>query len=134
MMNDELYQHKLDYFRQNEKPEVVLLIANNDDLTRLVIAWGNIIVERVETLPSPSDDSEASAWRWLWENVSYDKAELLQNSTLSVVKFEQKLNSLIGNRVIYPDGTVNSYVQRYLREMVVRLFESKSKARSKKAS
>jgi hypothetical protein len=33
--------------------------------------------------------------------------------------------------VIYPDGTINSFVQRYLRDRVLKLFEAKP-ARSTK--
>jgi hypothetical protein len=42
------------------------------------------------------------------------------------------LKPLIGNRIIYPDGTVNSFVERYLRERVVKLFEAKPKKSVKK--
>ncbi len=44
---------------------------------------------------------------------------------------ENKLRKLINNRIIYPDGTVNSFVQRYLREQVVRLFDPKLKKAAK---
>jgi len=45
---------------------------------------------------------------------------------------ENKMKPLIGNRIIYPDGTVNSFVERYLREQVVKLFETKPKRLGKK--
>jgi hypothetical protein len=44
---------------------------------------------------------------------------------------ENKLKRLINNRIIYPDGTVNSYVERYLREKVIHLFETRSKRTAK---
>ncbi|HJX36106.1 MAG TPA: hypothetical protein VJ280_04010 [Dehalococcoidales bacterium] len=37
------------------------------------------------------------------------------------------MRPLIGNRILYPDGTVNSYVQRYLREKVINLFDKKTR-------
>ena len=46
---------------------------------------------------------------------------------LSDFKFDEKVETLIGNRIIYPDGTVNSFVQRYLREKVPGLFNAKPK-------
>jgi hypothetical protein len=42
------------------------------------------------------------------------------------------MKPLIGNHIIYPDGTVNSFVERYLREQVIKLFEAKSKKLGKK--
>jgi hypothetical protein len=34
------YAKKLDWFKRNERPEVVLLLADNPELVRIVIAWG----------------------------------------------------------------------------------------------
>lgn len=33
---------------------------------------------------------------------------------------EQKLRGLIANKVLYPDGTVNGYVERLLRARIVK--------------
>ena len=45
---------------------------------------------------------------------------------------ERKMKPLIGNRVLYSDGTVNSFVQRYLRDRVLKLFEPKLKKQKPK--
>ena len=45
---------------------------------------------------------------------------------------ESKMKHVIGNSVLYPDGTVNSFVQRYLREQVLKLFDAKPKRSAKK--
>ena len=73
--------------------------------------------------------SEKEIWEWLWENVIYYCNELKEKTGTSYSDsgIENKMRPLIGNRIIYPDGTVNSYVQRYLREQVVKLFDSKPK-------
>ncbi|MHC4982122.1 MAG: hypothetical protein ACYTF6_03005 [Planctomycetota bacterium] len=39
------------------------------------------------------------------------------------------MKKLIGNRILYPDGTVNSFVRRYLREKVLNLFDGRPKKR-----
>ena len=75
---------------------------------------------------------EAELWDWLWERAQYSRKELIQKSSLSEYGFDHRMRTLIGNRVLYPDGTVNSYVQRYLREKVLRLFEAKPKRTTKK--
>lgn len=41
------------------------------------------------------------------------------------------MRPLTGNRVLYPDGTVNSFVQRYLRQQVLKLFQTKAKPTAK---
>ena len=133
-MANDLYSDKLNWFKQNEKPEVVLLLNEKPDLIKVVISWTNLNVRRVKELTKSSGDSESEVWEWLWENVTYSLKELKDKigKSLSEVALDNKLKLLTGNRIIYPDGTVNSFVERYLREQVVRLFEVKQKRSVKK--
>ena len=66
-------------------------------------------------------------WEWLWKNTAYSQEELRLKSALTSYEFEAVLPPLIGNRVLYPDGSINSFVQRYLRDRIMGLFESKPK-------
>ena len=130
-MNKDLYTEKLARFKQNEKPEVVLFVGDDPDLTRIVIAWTNTRVKRQETLLPLPDDSECLVWDWLWQNTRFSRDEIFANSNQSKFNFDERLKALIGNRVLYPDGTINSFVQRYLREKVLNLFEKKAKRQAK---
>jgi hypothetical protein len=38
-------------------------------------------------------------------------------------KAARKFEALVANRVLYPDGTVNSFVQKYLQDRVLTLFK-----------
>jgi hypothetical protein len=80
-------------------------------------------------------EGENEVWGWLWENAKYSKKELIEKAgiPLSELGLENKLKPLMGNRILYPDGTVNSLVQRYLREKVLKLFEAKAKSSTKKS-
>ncbi len=135
-MSEDLYTEKLAWFKQNEKPEVVLLVADNPERVRLVLAWTNLDVKHAEKLTELEGEGENEVWEWLWRNARYSKKELIEKIGVpfSELGLESKLKPLIGNRIIYPDGTVNSYVQRYLREQVVKLFETKPKRTTKQAS
>ena len=53
---------------------------------------------------------------WLWVNPRYSPSDPGEIGGLTVPLVERKPKLLVGNRVIYSDGTVNSFVQRYLRE------------------
>lgn len=134
-MNNDSYRERLAWFKRNEKPEVVLLIADNPELTNIVVAWTNLEVKRAEKLTELGGESESDLWRWLWENAEYSRATLIEKIGVSYSELglEGKLKLLIGNRILYPDGTVNSFVQRYLRDRVLKLFESKSQRQVKKA-
>jgi hypothetical protein len=133
-MNKDLFAEKLAWFKQNEKPEAVLVVADNPDLIKIAIAWTNLDVKRAGELASPRGESESEIWEWLWDNARFSIVELKEKVGISFseLALENKLKPLIGNRVIYPDGTVNSFVQRYLREQVLKLFEAKPKKPARK--
>lgn len=128
-MNEDLYAEKLAWFKQNEKPEVVLVVADNPELIRIVVAWTSLAVTRAEKLTELKSETESEVWEWLWENARFSLPELKGRIGISFseLALKDKLKPLIGNRVLYPDGTVNSFVQRYLREQVAKLFEAKQK-------
>jgi hypothetical protein len=132
---EDIYTEKLAWFKQNEKPEAVLLIADNPELIKIVVAWTSLDVRRVDNLTRLPSESESEIWEWLWQNTKYSLSELKEKIGISFseVALENKTKPLIGNRVIYPDGTVNSFVQRYLRGRVLKLFETKPKKSVKKS-
>jgi len=123
-MDDGLYQEKLRWFKENEKPEVVLFVGDDATLTKIALAWTNATVKRPQELSPLRGDCESEVWNWLWENTSYSRSDLLARSGAFEHGFDAKLAILIGNRILYPDGTVNSFVQRFLREKVLRLFDT----------
>ena len=133
-MNKDLYAEKVARFKQSEKPEAVLVVADNPDYIKITIAWTNLDIKRVNKLSSLYGESESAIWEWLWKNARFSVAELKEKVGISCSEevLENKMKPLIGNRIIYPDGTVNSFVQRYLREKVLKLFEAKPKKPAKK--
>jgi len=133
-LSNDLYDEKLKHFKENEKPEVVLLIGDDPVLTKIVLAWTNTAVRRAGKLTPLRGHSEDETWRWLWRNAKYSMEELISKSAESQYGFEHKLAPLIGNRVLYPDGTINSFVERYLREKVLKLFDAKPRRGRRKTT
>ncbi|UCD56756.1 MAG: hypothetical protein JSV16_13145 [Candidatus Hydrogenedentota bacterium] len=131
-MSTDFYAKQLARFKENEKAEPVLLIADEPNLIKVVVAWTNITVTRATKLSPLRGDSESKVWEWLWKNVIYSREELIAKSALSEHGFDRKMTPLIGNRVLYPDGTINSFVQRYLRDRVLKLFDAKPRRPAKK--
>ena len=133
-MKEDLYAQKLACFKQNERPEAVLLVADDPERIKIVVAWTNLDARRSEKLTALRGESENEVWEWLWENARYSRTGLVERIGISFSEsgLESKMRPLIGNRVLYPDGTVNSFVQRYLREQVLKLFETKPKRPTKK--
>jgi hypothetical protein len=130
-MTEDFYAQKLAWFKQNENPEVVLLVADDPEFTKIIVAWTNLDVGQIEKPSRLPGESECELWDWLWANARYSLDDLAEKSSLTAPLVERKLKPLIGNRVLYPDGTVNSFVQRYLRERVLRLFDVKPRKSAK---
>ena len=73
------------------------------------------------------DNSEApndlnQRWRWLWDNCDFNPVELAQLTGLKEdVLFA--LDAAIGNKLIYPDGSISSVIKK---KILLKLNEKKS--------
>ena len=123
------FEDGLDRFKQEEQPEAVLLVASHKDYVNIASAWMHLSVRRRRRLTESAGTSEADQWAWLWENIRFSGENLRQKSGVPEKRFEERLNTLIANRVLYPDGSVNSFVRRYLREKVLKLLGVDAKTR-----
>ena len=132
-MSENLFVEKLSLFKQNEKPETVLVIADNQELIKVIVGWSILDVKPTDKMTKLMGDSENEVWDWLWKNTGFSLTELKAKTGVpySESVLEQKMKLLIGNRILYPDGTINSYIQRYLRGEVAKLFEAKAKKSTK---
>ena len=65
---EDLFIEKLAWFKQNEKPEIVLLIADEPECIKIIIAWTNTQVVQADNLTELVNASEKEIWAWLWEN------------------------------------------------------------------
>lgn len=116
------WSETLNGFKHDARPDVVLMVAGQSELMRIALAWKQTRVTRARRVTRLRGSSEADAWSWLWENTRYDRVALLGRIPNATARTERNLNALIASRVLYPDGTINPFVERYLKERVVRLF------------
>ncbi len=126
-MSHELYIQQLTSFKEKERPEAVLFVADDPQLIKIIVAWTNTRVKTVEEVYPLTGESEGDIWDWLWDNTVFSKEELITKSAVLRSGFDWKMRPLIGNRILYPDGSVNSFVHRYLRDRVIRLFDKNGK-------
>ena len=135
MTESEIYVRKLAEFKSDEKPEVVLLLADDADLVRIAVAWTNTATCPAGKLTRPPKEDNANGWwNWLWENTTYSRQESMEKAHQPYQGFDRKLKALVGNRILYPDGSINSFAQRYLRERVLKLFQAKPPTSRKRAA
>ena len=131
MSFDATFIQKLAEFKAQESPEAVLLLADSAELVRIAVAWPSAATRRREPLAQPPANGDPHAWwDWLWENTEYSRRELAAKTGLADSHLERGLSVLVGNRALYPDGTVNSFVQRYLRDKVLKLFQARDSRRA----
>ena len=130
---EQLWVERLSEFKGQERPEAVLLLAEDPELIRITVAWTNTNTAQPKkfTRPPQKDDGH-EWWEWLWHNRTYSRQEVMEKGAYVELRFDRKFRTLIGNRLIYPDGTVNSFAQRYLREKVLKLFQARNQRASAK--
>lgn len=116
------WQAKLEAFKRQEQPETVLMLAGSAELTRIALAWSGMPVARKKKLKSCETDDHEGVWRWLWDNIEYSQDELLNRVPGSTPQTARNFAALVANRVLYPDGTLNSFVSKYMKERVLGLF------------
>jgi len=124
------WNDRLNAFKENAHPEAVLMVAGQTELMRIAVAWKQTEATRARRMTKLGGNSEADVWRWLWENARYDRTALLCRIPNATERTEKNLDALIANRVLYPDGTLNSYVERYLKERVIKLFAPSTRRRA----
>lgn len=84
-MKEALYAQRLAWFKENERPEAVLLVVDSPERIKIVVAWTNLEVRRAEKLTELEGESESEVWEWLWENTGYSRAELMEKRGSSTV-------------------------------------------------
>lgn len=59
---DNLYTEKLDWFKQNEKPEIVLLLDDNPELVKIIVAWTSLDIRRISKIKGSPGESVNKLW------------------------------------------------------------------------
>ena len=130
-MNSNAFNRVLAEFKAKETPEAILVVGDDPWMTRMTRAWPNVSLTEVEPeLRFSKYWNEVSQWNWLWHNVRYSNENVF--AIVGKPYLEAQLRALIANRILYPDGTVHSYVTRFLRDRVVKLLEKKPPTRRAK--
>ena len=117
-------------FKARESPEAILVVGEDQYLIRVVLSWSCIPIQHTAAEVAYCETwRDVEKWNWLWSCVSYRQVDLA-HAVGTGHNLEKALGILVANRILYPDGTVHSYVTRYLRDRVVKLFEAKPRTRS----
>ena len=103
-MSDDIYAEKLAWFKENEKPEAVLLVGDDPEKIRIVVAWTNMTVERAENLSRLNVGSGGDVWDWLWQNTRFSQEKMAaQSMEFSVGTSATRLEAGKNPRILEPN-------------------------------
>lgn len=119
-MKRDSYQAILQSFKDEETPESILLVAGSGELTRIAVAWTSAETKRTKRLSPRRGETSSELWDWLWRNTEFSREVFLARIPCAGPKTAKNFDTLVANRVLYPDGTVNRFLQQYLRGRVIR--------------
>lgn len=110
-------EEAIEHFRAEESIESVLILLGSDEfsesLRRVALVWKNQIPTIPEGLDFEFDDE---LWGNLWASAKY-KVEPIAKISGTGADCKALINTLIGYRLIYPDGTLASVAKKALLTM-----------------
>ena len=119
-MRDELAR-----FKTAEVPESAVMIADDQDAKKVVIAWQFCPIEITR---EPGDLGELSVnerWDALWDCISFDRDAFAARAGVNRLVLNQKLEMVRSSRLIYPDGTVSRVARAIISGDLVRQYSKK---------
>ena len=116
-------QALIDQAKEQEHPDVVLLISDNSEAHRMLVSWKNLPKNTTGEKKKPVSLSE------LWNNLDIDINQWASIARVHTGLARDISKMLIVNNLIYPDGTLNQFVQKFLNSLVIARI---SKAKPKK--
>jgi len=121
------FERVLQYFKDHEQPESVLMVAGSMSLIRIILCWSRVKIRQIGPLKACNTRGDEEKWAWLWSNVSYRRDHLLASIPSATDRTEKELDALIASRILYPDGTINSFVQKYLQQRTLQVFGARQR-------
>lgn len=111
--------------KEAETPDAILLVADSIIAQKLIVAWKTVEMQK------PDPQGKFSSLKDVWAATHFDQKQWYINAGLSPSENQRIGQSLIANGIVYPDGTVNDLVRKYLNTQVAELV---AKAKSGKIS
>ncbi|MCC6156902.1 MAG: hypothetical protein IT350_02540 [Deltaproteobacteria bacterium] len=106
------FEEIVEALRAKESPDAIILIAENPRAQKLVVAWKTVEIRRLAV----SDSCQSG--RGPWGSIEFDRQQWYRHAGLSPFEGQRDAECLIANSIVYPDGTIHEYVQKFLNSLV----------------
>lgn len=118
-MTEKRYLSLIEFFKEQDSPEKIIFIADDVELTKIVLSFKNVECRFVE------NENKSEDWKSLWECTEIDKKGLTEITNVNPDILERYLNVLIGNKIIYPDGMISENVLKFINMSVMKKIKKK---------
>ena len=89
---------------------------------RMAASWPRVR-RRVHGLVGVRPDCPEDRLEWIWSAVEYDVVEWARIASVPLPEAKALSTALRANRVVFPDGTINEWVDKYLRGKVAAMIK-----------
>jgi len=118
----ESFEEILAKFKKQASMEDVLILFSEGPIYEMVrnviVVWPKVSLEKVVFKEAPPEDKNGQ-WIWLWKHIKYNPMEISGKIGLTGILGPDKIMEIaVGNRMIFPDGTVSEYVIKAIRQFV----------------
>ena len=127
------FSELLEKFKASEEVECLVQLLDDQALRRAVGAWQATIV----TFPADGQGDDCPEleskrqWEWLWKQIKYDQKMFGTIANIKEHEISNMMVRLVGLRLVYPDGTINSFAKKYLQSLIVAKLAPQSNPRGR---
>jgi hypothetical protein len=108
----------LSHFKKTETPESIVPLVENDALRNAVVAWRSVVISYSDN-EECTEVKEAEQWKWMWTKVRFDQHEFGIVAGAKPQDVSNLICRLTGFRLIYPDGTINTFAAKFLQAIIM---------------
>lgn len=106
----------LDQFRalEDKDSNALLWFQTHPDAAELVLVWPKVPVEAVGCGGAPPASAH-ERWAWLWRNYRYSQRAWCDLAGIADLRYGYRLCArVISLRLVFPDGNLAGWIERYL--------------------
>lgn len=112
------YGEVLATFKRTEDSATVYLVMQDTKLAEALSVWPNVPITYLSSQDCV-EDVPTKQWAWLWKHCKVDLVTFSLILGVSPEQAKAMAARLIGLRLVYPDGQVQSYCRQFLSTLVM---------------
>lgn len=120
-------------FKEDEEPENIVAIIDDEDLQNGMIAWKSVRI-RYKAASDCMEKDPVAKWEWLWNQIEYDSFAFGTVAGVKAQDVGKLIMRLTGLHLIYPDGTINKMARQYLQTIIMSKIRSATPRAQKPAA